>query len=123
MINFPQIVKILTEIPGEPFKVLWNFEIPQDFEPEGSGILQKLQLSFFKVLKFLGTQFSVIHREGGVDIFWNSPLLVTISAATRLGIGPGMVDFVVQPAKHSGTEITCLPLLWWNCSKYASLQA
>ena len=38
------------------------------------GILHKLLLlPFLEILKFLGTQFSVVHR-GGVDIFWNSPI-------------------------------------------------
>ena len=37
------------------------------------GILQKLQLSFLEILKFLGTQFCVVHK-GCVDIFWNSPI-------------------------------------------------
>ena len=68
-------------------KFLRNFGIPQDFESAGSGILQKLQLSFLEILKFLGTQFSVVHRGGGggvgggggerwgcVVIFWNSPI-------------------------------------------------
>ena len=63
----------LTGIPGKPFKVLRNSGIPQDFESAGSGILQKLQLSFLEILKFLGTQFSVVHGGGG-DIFWNSPI-------------------------------------------------
>ena len=70
--NFPKILQILTGIPGKPFKFLWNSGIPQDFESAGSGILQRLQLSFLEILKFLGTQFSVVHG-GGVDIFWNSP--------------------------------------------------
>ena len=30
-------------------------------------------LSFLETLKFLGFQFSVVHRDG-VDIFWNSPI-------------------------------------------------
>ena len=43
--------------------------MPQDFESAGSGILQKLQLSFLEILKILGTQFSVVHGlEGGVNI-------------------------------------------------------
>ena len=56
-------------------KVLQNSGIPQDFE---SGILHKLLLSFLEILKFLGTQFSVVNVGGGgggrVDIFWNGPL-------------------------------------------------
>ena len=51
-----------------------NSGIPQKFESAGSEILQKLQFSFLEILKFLGTQFSVILRRG-VDIFWNSPLV------------------------------------------------
>ena len=48
-----------------------NSGIPQDFESAGSGILQKLQLSFMEILKFLGTLFSVVRwgGGGGVDIF------------------------------------------------------
>ena len=56
-----------------------NSGIPQDFESAGSGILQKLQLSFLEILKFLGTQFGVVHG-GGVDIFWNSPLCLEFLA-------------------------------------------
>ena len=44
-----------------------NSGIPQDFESAGSGILQKLQLSFLEILKFLGAQFSVV--QGGGWIF------------------------------------------------------
>ena len=54
-----------------------NSGIPQDFEPVGSGILQKLQLFFLEILKCLGTQFGVVNGGGGgggVDIFWNSPM-------------------------------------------------
>ena len=56
---------ILTGIPGNSFKVLQNSGIPQDFESAGFGILHRLLLSFLEILKFLGTQFSVVHREGG----------------------------------------------------------
>ena len=75
--EFPQIFGILTRIPGRSFKVLQNSGIPEDFESAGFGILHKLLLPFLEILKFLGTQFSVIHRgggEGGGDIFWNSQL-------------------------------------------------
>ena len=71
--EFPQIFWILTGIPRNSFKVLQNSGIPQDFESAGFGILHKLLLSFLEILKFLGTQFSVVHR-GCMDIFWNSPL-------------------------------------------------
>ena len=67
--NFLKILKILTGIPGKPFKFLRNSGIPQDFELAGTGILQKLQLSFLEILKFLGTQLSVFHRGWGVWIF------------------------------------------------------
>ena len=50
--NFLKILKILTKIPGKPFKFLQNSGIPQDFESAGSGILQNLQLSFMEILKF-----------------------------------------------------------------------
>ena len=53
-------------------EVLQKSGIPQNFESAGSGILHKLLLSILEILKFLGTQFSVVHW-GGVDIFWNSP--------------------------------------------------
>ena len=53
-------------IPGKPSKFLRNSGIPQDFESAGSRILQKLQLSFLGILKFLGAQFSVVHWEGGI---------------------------------------------------------
>ena len=69
--NFSKILPILTRIPGKQFKVLQNSGIPQDFELARFGILQKLSLSFLEILKFLGAQFSVIHRG---DIFWNSPI-------------------------------------------------
>ena len=52
---------------------LENCGIPQYLESATFGIQQKLLLSFLEILKFLSTQFSVVHR-GGVDIFWNSPL-------------------------------------------------
>ena len=61
----PKFCKFLTGILGNPFKFLRNFGIPQDFGPAGYGILQKLQLSFLEILKFLGTQFSVVHGDGG----------------------------------------------------------
>ena len=48
--------------------------IPQDFESARFGILNKLPLSFLEILKFMGTQFSVVH--GGVDIFWNSQIVL-----------------------------------------------
>ena len=67
--NFPQIFGILTGIPGNSFKVFQNSGIPQDFESAGCGILHKL-LCFLEILKFLGTQFGVVHR-GCVDIFWD----------------------------------------------------
>ena len=62
----PQILDILTGIPGKPFKFLRNSGIPQYFEPPGSGILHKLQLSFLEILKILGTQFSVVRRRGWI---------------------------------------------------------
>ena len=64
-----------------PLKFLQNSGIPQDFESVGSGILQKLQLSFLEILKFLGTQFGVLH-SWGVDIFWNSPMEFQLSLLT-----------------------------------------
>ena len=76
-INIPQILSILIGIPGKLFKFLQNSGNPQDFESVGSGILQKLQLSFLEILKFPGTQFGVILHPwggGGLDIFWNSPM-------------------------------------------------
>ena len=63
--NFSQIFGILTGIPGNSLKVLQNSGIPQDFESAGFGILHKLLLCFLEILKFLGTQFGVVHREGG----------------------------------------------------------
>ena len=63
--TFPKILRFLTGIPGKPFKFLRNSGIPQDFELAGSGILQKLQFSFLEILKFLGTQLSVVHGGGG----------------------------------------------------------
>ena len=66
--NSPQIFGIFTGIPGNSFKVLQNSGISQDFESAGFGIVHKL-LPSLEILKFLGTQFSVVHR-GGVDIFW-----------------------------------------------------
>ena len=73
--NLPPIFVTLTRIPENSFKVLQNSGIAQDFESAGFGILHKLLLSFLEILKFLGTQFSVVHSGGGgMDIFWNSPL-------------------------------------------------
>ena len=60
---------IKTGIPGKPFKFLQISGIPQDFESAGSGILQKLQFSFLEILKFLGTQFGVVHGGGGGGVF------------------------------------------------------
>ena len=52
------------------FAKFWNssrFWISRFWNPA------KLQVSFLGILKFLGTQFSVVHGGGGaVDIFWNS---------------------------------------------------
>ena len=78
--------KCLVSMTGNPqiSPKFCNF-FPQDFESVGSGILQKLQLSFLEILKFLGTQFGVIHR-GCVDIFWNSPFHFKTSANQRFGI-------------------------------------
>ena len=70
--NTPKILQILTGIPEKPFTFLRNSGIPQDFESVGSGILQKLKLSFLEILKFL---YPIRCRLGCVDIFWNSPLL------------------------------------------------
>ena len=85
--NFPQIIGILTGLRGNSFKVLQNSGIPQDLESAGFGILHKLLLLFLEILKFLGTQFSVVHW-GGVDIFWNSPLHSWLSAK-KYGVGGG----------------------------------
>ena len=60
----------MTGIPRKTFEVLQNFGILQAFESARFGILQKLLLSFLEMLKFLGTQLSVVHRgEGGGWIF------------------------------------------------------
>ena len=63
-LNFPNILWILTGIPGKPFKILQNSGIPQEPESQGFGILHKLLLSFLEIPKFLGTQFI-----GGLWIF------------------------------------------------------
>ena len=55
----------MTGISGKPIKILQNSGILQDFESIGSRILQKLQLSFLEMLKFLGIQFGVVHGGGG----------------------------------------------------------
>ena len=81
----------LTGIPGKPFKILQNSGIPQEFESAGFGILHKLLLSFLEILKFLGTQFSVVHR-GCVDIFWNSPLSQRSRKLSTTGVTyPGLI--------------------------------
>ena len=72
--NFTKIFWILIGIPGKPFKVLQNSGFRRDFESAGFGILHKLLLPFLEILKFLGTQFNVVHTGRGVDIFWNSPM-------------------------------------------------
>ena len=60
---------------------LQNSGIPQDFELAGFRILHKLLLSFLEILKFLGTQFSVVHGGGGggVDSFWNTVKILVYS--------------------------------------------
>ena len=63
--NSPQIFGTLTGILGNSFKVLQHSGILQDFESAGFGILHKLLLSFLEILKFLGTQLSVVHGGGG----------------------------------------------------------
>ena len=87
-INFPQIFGVLTAIPGNSFKVFRNSGIPQDFESAGFGILYKLLLSFLEILKFLGTQFSVVHGGGGgggggLDILWNSAIFFACYISQR----------------------------------------
>ena len=79
--NIPKIFVNFDWNSRKPFKFLQNSGIPQDFESVGSGILQKLQLSFLEILKFLGTGFGVVH-SGGVDIFWNSPFSSVFSSTT-----------------------------------------
>ena len=74
---FLKFCEFFTEIPAKPFKILQNSGIPQEFESAGFGILRKLLLCFLEILKFLGTQFGVVHRVC-VDIFWNSPFRVTV---------------------------------------------
>ena len=73
--NFSEMLWILTGIPRKPFTILQNSGIPQDFESAGFGFLQTVLLycPSLEILKFLDTQFSVVHG-GCVDIFWNSPL-------------------------------------------------
>ena len=63
--NFTKILWILTRIPGKPFKILQNSGIPQASESAGFQILYKLLLPFLEILKFLGTQFSVVDGGGG----------------------------------------------------------
>ena len=70
----PNFCEFWLEFHQKPFKVLQNSGTPRDCESAGFGILQKLLLSFLQILKFLGTQFSVVHR-GCVGILLNSPPL------------------------------------------------
>ena len=86
--NFLESLQILTGILGKPFKILQISGIPEDFESAGFGILHKLLLSFLDILKFLGTQFSVVHR-GCVDTFWNSPLQSTKLEENEIKLLPG----------------------------------
>ena len=51
-------------------EVLQYSEIPQDFESAWFGILHKLPLSFLEILKFLGTQFIVVHGGGGGGVYF-----------------------------------------------------
>ena len=80
--NFLQTFWILTGIPRRPLKVLQNSGISQAFESPRFGILQKLLLAFLEILKFLGTQFSVVPSVY-VDIFWNSPIGYCVLRWTR----------------------------------------
>ena len=81
----PGCLVSLTEIPSisQKFCKFWpKFQenhsksckiqefLPQELESSGFGILHKLLLSFFEILKFLGTQFSVVHRRW---IFFGTP--------------------------------------------------
>ena len=77
--KFPQIFMNFNWNSRKTIQILRNSGIPQDFELAGSGILQKLQLSFLEILKILGTQLSIIHGRG--DIFWNSPIDILFSWA------------------------------------------
>ena len=95
----------MTRIPGKPLKFLRNSGIPQDFESVGSGILQKLQLSFLEILEFSGTQFGVVHAGGGgeggvVDIFWNSPLESNINNLSTIGPNDLKCDEEAQCSVH-----------------------
>ena len=60
----------MTGVLGKLFKVLQNSGIPLDLESAAFGMLHELPLYFLDIMKFLGTQFSVVHR----DTFWNNPL-------------------------------------------------
>ena len=62
-----------------------NSGILPDFESVGSRILQKLQLFFLEILKFLCNQFGVVHGGGG----W---------------IFSGIAHYVIVESFHSETE-------------------
>ena len=75
--TFPKNFVNFDWISSKTYKTLRNSGIPKDVESAVFGMLHKLLLSFLEILKFLGTQFSVVHRGGGgavLDIFWNSPM-------------------------------------------------
>ena len=77
-------------IPGKPFEVLKNSGIPQGFESGSFEILHKLLLlSFLEILKFLGTQFSILQLGGGggrLDILWNSPINLEMCSSFAVNI-------------------------------------
>ena len=63
--NFPQILQILSGIPGKPFKFLQNSGIPQHFESAGLWNPAKTAVVLLGNPDVLGTQFCVVHRGAG----------------------------------------------------------
>ena len=63
--EFPQAFVNFDRNSKKTIQILQNSGIPQDCETAGIGILEKLLLFFLEILKFLGTQFSAVHRGEG----------------------------------------------------------
>ena len=107
--NSPKILWILIGIPAKPFKMLQNSGIPKDFESAGFEILHELFLSFLEILKFLGTQFSVVHGGGGgVDIFWNSPFVFIVCPKKKISMFCSLTDKIpINQKAYIVYQFTC----------------
>ena len=71
--------------------------------------MHKLPSYFLEILKFLGTQFSVVH-SGGVNIFWNSPadssavaILVSEIRETMVGLQGERLHVMITCSENDKT--------------------